>query len=137
MKTVESVKSNPARQGLGGLAEKFGRSAAEDEETGCYWTAVGKNPQEGEEVRPALYLVDDHKTPEIGKGKPGIGKPCKVGRILQVEALPGGTSFFQDIHGKSCLSYLPCSQNSHDWKLSKQVKNDLSMSMTRYHGIGL
>jgi hypothetical protein len=137
METVEGVESNPAGQGLRGLAEKFGRSAAEDEETGLSWTAVGKNPQEGEEVRPALYLIDDYKTPEIGKGKPRISKPCKIGRILEVEALPECAALFQDIHGKGCLSYLPGSQNGYDGKLSKQVKNDLSMSMARYHGIGL
>ena len=53
-----------------------------------------------QEVRPALNLIDHYKPAETAEGEPGIGEACKIGRVLEIEALSGHAALVQNVQGQ-------------------------------------
>jgi len=55
------VIADPPCKRFRALAQEIGRSAAQEEELHLRVRPVGQNPEQGEELRAALGLVEDHE----------------------------------------------------------------------------
>jgi hypothetical protein len=83
---MEPVIADPARERFGALAQEIGRSAAQDEELRLRVRPVGQDPKQGEELRAALNLVEDHEPLKRTEGQLRIGEQSQVRGALEVEA---------------------------------------------------
>ena len=79
------VIGDPARTRFGGLPQQFTPGAAEYQKSRAVGRSVHKHPEETEEFRAMLDLVNDDQSFEMRERQLGIGEPGLVGRILHVE----------------------------------------------------
>jgi hypothetical protein len=83
---MEPVIADPARERFGALAQEIGRSVAQDEELRLRVRPVSQDPKQGEDLRSALDLVEDHESLKRTEGQLRIGEQSQVRGALQVEA---------------------------------------------------
>jgi len=81
------VVGDAAREGLRGLSQQVGRSAAEDEEAGGVPGPVGEDAQQGEQVGPPLDLVDDDEAPQRLERQTGVREPGQVRGICGLKTV--------------------------------------------------
>ena len=74
-------------------AHEIRRRAAEDEEARRKWASIGLDPQDRDEFRPLLCLIQDHQAALRLESRHGLREAAMVAWIFEVEvlrrALPG------------------------------------------------
>lgn len=111
---------DPSRKGFGRLAEQSGSGAAEHQEARLVVGPVHEHPQESKDPRAPLNLVDDDQSPEGFEREPGVGEPCFVGRILQIEQGDGPFVAAGQTAGECRLADLPRADEADDRKLVEE-----------------
>src|SRR3989304_9860721 len=102
----------PAGEGLGGLAEQVGGGAAQYQETCTQRATVGQDPQDREQVRATLNLVDDHRPAKGRKRSHRLRQAGQATRVLEIEvSLRRG---LDDLPGQGRLARLARPDQGHD-----------------------
>jgi hypothetical protein len=72
------------------LLEQVAGGAAQDQESSGIPRAVREDAQEREQIRSALNLIDDHKTPEGFECEPWVLKAAEMEGVFEVEVIASG-----------------------------------------------
>ena len=127
------MKGEPARQRFGPLAQEIGRGASEDQVASSCGRAVHQNPQHGEEVRPALHLVDDDEPVERAERKLRLLEASEIIGIFQVEARDRAGPAFREHPGESRLPDLARSEDCDQRVRPEKSRDPSEVAFTWNH----
>ena len=130
---VKLVVDDPPREGLRGLAEQVGRSAAEDQVPSLRLRAIDEDAEDREEVRTPLDLVDDHQALQMAEGELGLIKACEVVRVLQVVASGETLATVYDLPRERSLAHLPSAEKRDYRMVGEQVLDAIEVALARDH----
>ena len=100
-----------------------GAGAAQDEEAGGIVGPVDQDAQQLKKPFAALHFVDDDQPSERRQRERGVGKPRRVGWVLQVEYGDRRRLLGDQVTGKRRLADLSGANQAHDGELLQQVLN--------------
>ena len=109
---AHSDESDPARQGFGDALHKAGRGAAEKHEDGLPIRIVAQGPQDLEDLRQSLHLVQ-HDEPPAAAQNPfrREGERLPVARLLQIEVFGRARPCVHELARDGGLADLACAEN--------------------------
>ena len=119
---TQSIIVDPARERFRRLSEQVRGSAPQDQESRAPRAAVRKHAKDGKQVRPALHLVDDDKTPQFAQHQLRIlGQAVQIGRPLQIQSMTRPRVLLSNLEGQRRLANLARAEESNSGELSKQT----------------
>ena len=133
---VQLVERNPPGQRLGRLTEKLGGRASQHEESGRCPRPVREHAQQREHLGKPLDLVEHHQSTQRPQLESGIGEPCEIGRVLQVEPPRPTAVRCRQLPGESGLPDLTGAEESDDRELVQQQAHTAQVVISgNLHGI--
>ena len=139
------MEGDPPREALGALPEQSGRRAAEDEEARGRPRAIGEDPEDGEQVGPALHLVQHDQPAQRREAEHRALEAREIARVLEVEVGRAAARLPGELARERALARLPGADEPDHAELPEQRRHvrevpgarDHPPEATRYSGAGL
>ena len=134
---AHSHETNPARQGFGNALHKVGRGAAEKREDGLPVRIVAQGPQDLEDLRHSLHLVQHYEPPATAQDPfRGEAERLPVARLLQIEMLGRARPRVHELACDGGLADLACAEDGDGGRSQQPVAQSGQEARTRdslYH----
>ena len=114
---AQPVIVDPARERFRRLPEQVRGSAPQDQEPRPPRAPVREHAEDRKQVRPALHLVDDDKTPQLAQHQLRIlGQAIQIGRPLQIQPMNRPRVLLSSLEGQCRLADLARPQDGDHGK---------------------
>lgn len=124
-----------ARERFRRLADEIRRGAADHQEPGRPRPAVRQHAKDGEQVGPALQLVDDDQAAQLVQHEARVfQQPIEVGGAFEVQPMRPARILAGDLTSEGRLADLTRPQDRDDRKRAKPPQDLANMFLPGYHG---
>jgi hypothetical protein len=131
VKPGEVYESDTPGERFRDTLDQMGRGGTQKKEPGRVLGTVYQNPEQFEEVGPALDFIDDHQPREFLQSPQRCIQPTDINRVLKVEI--GAWFVLRDHLRQSCLAALARTQKGCDWVNAENTSNALERVRARNH----
>ena len=112
--------------------DQMGRGGTQNKEPGRVMWPIHQNPEQFEQVGPALDFVDNDQPRKSLQRPQRRIQPTDINRVLKIEI--GAWFALRDHPRKGCLAALTRTQKSRDGVNAENTGNALERIRARYHG---
>jgi hypothetical protein len=134
-KAAQFVIDDPPRQRLRALAKQFRRGAAEQQKARGLSRAVRQHSQDGEQLRPALYFINNDQAMKALESQRGVRQAGQIVGVFEIEEGGRTPAAGCNLAGQRGLAHLARAHDGHYRMASQQPLQRGILSLALEHAL--